>query len=184
MRYKINFATYDREKVLRRRNIKLLVSVCILLLFTVFLMGLNRASTLSTELNELKKKKDELTLKKEQLLKERRKLFSDSEILLLEAKLNFYKNTFLNRLYTTAFLNNIEEKTASGIFLKSVDFDAGRKQFIITGESLNPEAVASYIMSLQTINYVKKVEITRQTFQRLGEKKLLVSEFELKGEIF
>lgn len=184
MKYRINFATYDREKVLRARKIKLLSFACIFVLFITFTMGLKRATETNTELNNVKKRKEELIEKKERLLTERRKLLSDTEVQLLDAKLSFYTNTFLSRLYVTSYLNYLEDKTPSNIFLKSVDFDANRKSFIITGECLNPEAVANYITSLQSVNFIKKVQITKQTFQRLGEKKLLVSEFELRGDVF
>lgn len=139
---------------------------------------------MNREFSEVKKKSEELFTKREKLLVERRKTFSDAEIALLEAKLKFYSEIFLNKLYVSSFLNIIEEKTPPNIFLKSLDYDRKRRNFIIVGESLSPDAVAGYILQLQGINFVKKVEITRQTFQKKGEKKLLISEFELKGEIF
>lgn len=184
MRYHINFATFDRKRAIKRRNTRLFLFGCVILFFFLMIAGLKKVSNIGDEYDEVRKKREELALKKENLLKERRKLFTDTEIKLLETKLNFYSDTFFNRLYSTSFLNVIEEKTPANIFLKSIDFDNTRKNFIITGESLSPESVASYISSLQNVNFIKKVEITRQSFQRAGEKKLLLSEFELRGEVF
>lgn len=184
MKYYINFATFDRKKALQKRNTRLSLFVCILLLFALFLAGMKKVSDISSELSDVKKKREELSLKKENLLKERRRLFSDAEINLLESKLNFYSETFFNNLYVTSFFNVLEEKTPTNIFLKSVDFDSSRKNFMLTGESLNPETVAGLIPSIQNLNFVKKVEITRQSFQKMTEKKILISEFELRGEIF
>lgn len=184
MNYLINFASIDRRKENRKKKIKAVLLLLSIALFFVFILGMQRASEFNRELVEVKKKSEELLTKREKLLSERRKTFSDSEIALLEAKHKFYSDMFLNKLYVSSFLNLIEEKTPSHIFLKSLDFDRSRKNFIIVGESLSPDAVAGYISQLQGINFVKKVEITRQTFQKKGEKKLLISEFELKGEIF
>ncbi len=184
MRYRINFATYDRRKVAIRRNQKILLFCGILLLFVLFIKGMQKSIQLGNEINEIKAKKEELIAKKEKMLRERRNVFSDAEVQIIETKLKFYSDVFSNRLYTTAFLNVLEEKTPASIYLKTLDVDIERKNFIVTGESLNPESVATFIPSLQNINFVKKVEITKQSFQKMGEKKILISDFEIKGDLF
>ncbi|MCX7991123.1 MAG: hypothetical protein N2999_03670 [Proteobacteria bacterium] len=117
-------------------------------------------------------------------IEERRKLVSDEEIRQLNEKMTFYKDIYEKRFFVTVFLTDIEDTIVGGMSLKSLDMDIPRKNFVLTGESLNPESAVAFSKKLQGISYIKKAEITRQTFQRVGEKKVLINDFEIKGEIY
>lgn len=183
MKYLINFARYDKKKEKRKAFIRFFSGAVILILLAGFVFGIKRIGSVTGERRKVVEAREELLKRVEKQAQERRKHFSDAEVLIIDGKLKFYRAVSENKLFVTVFLNLLEEKTPRFISLRSLDFDPARKNFVLMGESLSPDGVTAFIPNLQGSNIITKIEITRQNFQKVGEKKILISEFEIRGEL-
>jgi hypothetical protein len=183
LKYQINFASYDKGKENRKRLLNFFCGALILIFVGSFVYGIKKSTDIAREKARVVESKEELAMRMEKGMQERRKHFSDDELSVIDNKLKFYRTAVRNKLFVTVFYNMLEEKTPQFITIKSVDFDPARKNFVLTGESLIPDGVTAFIPNLQSSSIITKVEITRQTFQKVGEKKVLVAEFEMRGEV-
>ncbi len=184
MRYNINFSSFDRAKQKQEKAVKLLYIFLILLMLFFTLFGLKKTNYILTEIERIKNEIEELEENIAREVEQRRKFLSDQEVKILSEKLIFYSSLFGNRFYISAFLTDMEELIPAGVSLKNIDIDINRKNFMISGESLSPEGAVNFSKKMQDINYIRKVEITRQSFQRYGDKKILINDFDIKGDLY
>lgn len=183
MKYRINFSNYNRTKELRKRLIKRSYWFIVLILFVSIVYGFSKLYDLGREIKKVESETMELRNKLEKSKEERKRIISEQEEIILKNKIKFYNELKQNSLSQTAFLNIIEQKTPESIKLINLDVDISRKTFIILGETLNPEVVVLYLNELQKVDIFRKVTLTRQVMQKAGDKKLIIGNFEIKGEI-
>ncbi|MCX7770090.1 MAG: hypothetical protein N2202_03295 [Proteobacteria bacterium] len=183
MRYRINFSNYDRKKEIQKSLFGRAYWIVIIMLACLFVYGVIRFYGINLEIDKVRKEISEINIKLEKAKEERKRIISEGEEVVLRNKIKFYNEFKGAKLTQTAFLNIIEEKTPNNIKLISLDFDISRKSFIITGETLHPEAVVNYLSQLQSVEIFKKVTLTRQTMQKGTDKKLIIGNFEIKGEL-
>lgn len=184
MKYNINFSSLNRVKEKQRLVVNLIYALIFLILIIFAFSGMKRAGDLLSEIDRIKNEGKSLEERIGKEIEERRKFASDEEIKTLIEKLTFYSTIYSDRLYTTNFLSDLEDIIPSGVVLKNIDIDLNRKNFVLIGESLSPEGAVSFSKKIQGVNYIKKIEISRQSFQRVGDKKILINEFEIKGELY
>lgn len=184
MKYNINFCSTNKLKRKQIFALNILYVLVMFFLFSMIILGFKKVGDVSSEVDRVKTEKKSLEEHIQKNIEGRRKFISDEEVKLINEKLVFYKDMTEKRFYITAFLTDIEDSLAGGMTLKSLDIDILRKSFVIIGEGLNPESAVIFSKKLSEIDYIKKAEIGRQNFQRLGEKKILINDFEIRGEIY
>ncbi len=184
MRYNINFSSFDRKREKQKKLLGLLYIIVIAVLVFFALFGLKKSNDMLSEIDRIRNEAKAVEENIAKDLEQRRKFLSDEEVRVLTEKLVFYSSLYDNRFYITAFLTGLEEIIPAGVSLKNIDIDMTRKSFVLTGESLSPEGAVSFSKKIQDLNYIKNVEISKQSFQRLGDKKLLVNDFDIKGELY
>lgn len=184
MKYTINFSSVDRLKQKQMFVINLFYGAGILFLIIMIVLGIRKVGYISSEIERVKNEKKSIEEMIQKNIEERRKFISDEEVKLINEKMIFYKNIYNKRFFVTAFLTDLEDILLNSMALKSLDIDISRKNFVIIGESLNPESGILFSKKLLETGYIKKAEIGKQTFQRFGEKKILINDFEIRGEIF
>ncbi len=184
MKYSINFSSANKVKRKQIYALRVAYGISVIFLAIIFILGINRVGSISSEIERIKIEKTSIEEMIEKNIKERRRFISDEEIKVLNEKVRFYKDIYEKRFFVTLFLTDLESIMVSATVLKSLDIDIVRKNFILVGESLNPESAVAFSKRLQGINYIKKAEITKQTFQRFGEKKILVNDFEIRGDLY
>lgn len=183
MKYRINFSNYDKSKEIQKKLFSKLYWVSVFILLILFFYGFIRFYNIDREINRVRQELTELNDKLEKAKEERKRIISDREEIILKNKIKFYNELRQGRLTQTVFLNILEEITPKSIKLISLDFDVSRKSFIINGETLNPEMVVSYLSELQKVEIFKKVTLIRQTMQKGTDKKILIGNFEIRGEL-
>lgn len=183
MKYKINFSNYDKSKELQKKLLSKIYWGSVFFLSILFFYGFYKFYYIGKEIKRVKQELMELNVKLERAKEERKRIISDKEEIILKNKIKFYEELKKDRLTQTVFLNIIEERTPRAIKLISLDFDISRRSFIINGETLNPDIVVSYLSELQKVDIFKKVTLTRQTMQKGTDKKVIIGNFEIRGEL-
>lgn len=183
MKYKINFSNYDKSKELQKKLFSKIYWGSVFFLFILFFYGFYKFYYIGKEIKRVKQELMELNVKLERAKEERKRIISDKEEIILKNKIKFYEELKKDRLTQTVFFNIIEERTPRAIKLISLDFDISRRSFIINGETLNPDIVVSYLSELQKVDIFKKVTLTRQTMQKGTDKKVIIGNFEIRGEL-
>lgn len=183
MKYRINFSNYDKRKEIQKRLLVKIYWISLFVLLALFIYGFIKFYNIWQEIKRVKQEISDLNLKLEKAKEERKRIISDKEEIVLKNKIKFYDELKQDRLTQTVLLNILEEKTPRGIKLISLDFDVSRKSFIINGETLSPETVVSYLNELQKVEIFRKVTLTRQTMQKGTDKKVIIGNFEIRGEL-
>jgi len=183
LKYRINFSNYDRSKEIQKKLFHKIYWISVFILLILFFYGFIKFYHVGKEINRVKQELAELNIKLEKAKEERKRIISAGEEIILKNKIKFYNELQRNKLTQTVFLNILEEKTPKSIKLTSLDFDVSRKTFIINGETLYPEVVVSYLSELQKVDIFKKVTLTKQTMQKGMDKKVIIGNFEIKGEL-
>ena len=183
MRYKINFSNFDRAKELRKRFINKTFWIAVVFSIILGFYGINKFLSLGKEVEKVLGEANELKEKIEKATQERKRILSEKEELTLKNKIRFYEDLQRKKLTQTIFFNILEEKTPNNIKLVSVDVDVMRKSFIINGETLFPEMVGVYLGELQKVEFFKNVTLVKQVMQKGVDEKIVIGNFEIRGEI-
>lgn len=184
MKYTINFSSINKLKQKQIFALNLFYIAGIFFMVVMIILGLKKIGDISSEAERVRNEKKSLEEMIYKSIEERRRFISDEEVKMINEKVAFYKEIYEKRFFITPFLTDLEDSLAGGMTLKSLDIDVLRKNFIIIGEGLNPESAVLFSKKLTDIGYIKKAEIGRQNFQRFGEKKILINDFEIRGEIY
>ncbi len=183
MKYRINFSNYNRSKEIQKKFFSKAYWILVFILIILTFYGFIKFYHVDREINRVKQELGELNIKLEKAKEERKRIITSGEEVILKNKIRFYNELRQDRLTQTVFFNILEEKTPKNIKLVSLDFDISRKTFIINGETLNPEAVVSYLSELQRVEIFRKVTLVKQTMVRGMDKRVTIGNFEIKGEL-
>lgn len=184
MKYFINFSSIDRVKKRQTFALNFLIVILIVFFTGTALIGIKKIGDISNETTMILNEKIAIEETIAKSIEERRRFISDEEVKQINEKIAFYKEVYDKRFFVTSFLTVLEDILIGGVTLKSLDVDITRKNFLLSGEGLNPESAVIFSKKIADIPYIKNAQISKQNFQRFGEKKILISDFEIKGDMY